>query len=175
MGHSLGGLVVAEFLRTRPQGVRGGILSGAALVAPEQHSKFKRRLVQGLRYLVPRLEIDNGVEPEQLSRDTAVVEAYRSDPWVNRRVTLSLAAELFSAMEGATSGAGEIEVPLLLLHGSEDRIVPCRASEGYASACRGDTQLHLVPGLRHEVFNEPERETLYTEVLEWMVDRSQEG
>ena len=60
----------------------------------------------------------------------------------------------------------EISQPLLVLHGTDDRICPLAVSvmvhEAVSSA---DKTLRRYPGLYHEVFNEPEREQILTDLI----------
>jgi acylglycerol lipase len=57
-------------------------------------------------------------------------------------------------------------VPLLVLHGTDDRICPLAGSvmvhEAVSSA---DKTLRRYPGLCHEVFNEPQREQILTDLI----------
>src|SRR3546814_8831515 len=58
-----------------------------------------------------------------VSRDPAVVAAYRADPLVyTGKLSARLAAEMFDAMARARAGAGVIALPLLIQHGADDRL-----------------------------------------------------
>src|SRR3546814_17080019 len=58
-----------------------------------------------------------------VSRDPAVVAAYRADPLVyTGKLSARLAAEMFAAMARARAGAGVIALPLLIQHGADERL-----------------------------------------------------
>jgi alpha-beta hydrolase superfamily lysophospholipase len=59
--------------------------------------------------------------------------------------------------------------PLLILHGTGDVVTDPKGSR-QLHACAGSTDktLHLYPGLYHEVLNEPERETVLSDLLAWL-------
>jgi alpha-beta hydrolase superfamily lysophospholipase len=64
--------------------------------------------------------------------------------------------------------AGKITLPLLILHGGEDTMTDPEGSRFlYENAGSQDKSLEIFPGLYHEIFNEPERDALFGDVLEW--------
>ena len=62
--------------------------------------------------------------------------------------------------------------PLLVVHGSEDRLVPLEGSRRLVgSVGSSDVELKVYPGLYHEVFNEPERDQVLGDVVSWILNR----
>ena len=71
------------------------------------------------------------------------------------------------------AGLPRLSVPLLILHGTDDQICPLTGSMTVHEAVSStDKTLHRYPGLYHEVFNEPEREQVLTDLISWLNDRS---
>jgi alpha-beta hydrolase superfamily lysophospholipase len=179
IGHSMGAVVVAQLAREGASGVDGIILSGAALAAHEKVSARRTALIRLLRRIVPKLLFDAGIDPEGLSRDASVAARYREDPQVLKRITTTLGAEFLDAAAFAAGGAGEVELPVLLLHGGADPICPPSGSEAYFARLPSDRvagcELHILPGLRHEIFNEPEREAVFEQMQRWLLRREQES
>jgi alpha-beta hydrolase superfamily lysophospholipase len=167
IGHSMGGLITASLAVERKPDVAGFVLSGAALRPPVPLSRARRWLLGLLRRFAPRLSFPSGLDPEALSTDPAVVRAYLDDPLVERRITASLAAELFAAMDRTSSRGDAVEGPLFALHGEDDAICSPMGSRVFATAAHHGSYLGL-PGMRHEIFNEPERERVYASVLDWL-------
>jgi alpha-beta hydrolase superfamily lysophospholipase len=101
-----------------------------------------------------------------------VARRYLADPLVDTRITPRLALEMMRAIERTAGAGAEIGVPTLLLHGGDDPLVPASGSEAlFASLPDGSvppSALHVYPGLRHEIFNEPEQEEIFDEVLTWL-------
>jgi len=65
--------------------------------------------------------------------------------------------------------AGGLRVPFLLLHGEADALIDPRGSERFfAAATVPGRQFRHYPGLYHEVFNEPEREQVFQDILDWL-------
>jgi len=173
VGHSMGGLILTAFLCERAPDVAGAVTSGAALAVSENLSRGRMLAARVLRRVAPRLGLGAGLDPEGLSRDPEVVRAYLEDPLVFRRMTTSLAVELMNAIERTARSAGRVRVPLLMLHGEADPICPSsgtrRFFEGLAVEPR---RIQIYPGLRHEIFNEPEHVRVFEDVLAWVGARS---
>jgi alpha-beta hydrolase superfamily lysophospholipase len=173
VGHSMGGLVVGALLSERKPDVLGAVTSGAALELPPGISGTRLRVVRALRRIAPRLRIAGGVDPATLSRDPEVVRAYADDPFVYRRITVSLASELMDAIVRTAAGAIQVQVPMLLLHGEADRLCAARGSRSFHGQLRGGGhRLRVYPQLRHEIFNEPEQEQVCEDVLAWLLERA---
>jgi acylglycerol lipase len=122
------------------------------------------------RTIVPRLSFPAGLDPNGLSCDPKVVRAYLEDPLVERRITISLAAEMSSAMRRTAGNGAAVAAPWLALHGAEDPICPAQGSERFAAAAASGRYLAF-PGMRHEIFNEPGREAVFEVILDWVQDR----
>jgi alpha-beta hydrolase superfamily lysophospholipase len=173
VGHSMGGLIVAAFLRERDPAVSGAILSGAALALPEGTSRMRLALARVLRLVAPRVNLASPVDPDGLCTDPEVVEAYLKDPLVHHdRMTASLAAELLSAIRRTEGRAADVRVPVLVLHGAEDSMCRIEGSEAFARDLR-EGRFEAYAGMRHEIFNEPGHEAIFQGALDWI--RLREG
>jgi alpha-beta hydrolase superfamily lysophospholipase len=98
-----------------------------------------------------------------------VVQAYLDDPLVVRTMTASLGAALLEAVPRTAARGAEVEVPLLMLHGEDDPLCPVDATRTFfAEVASPGSRMHLYPGLLHEIFNEPERESVYADLWRWV-------
>ncbi|PTT93233.1 alpha/beta hydrolase, partial [Pelomonas sp. HMWF004] len=96
LGHSLGGLVAARFaaeaLAAQPAAwsrpLNGLVLSSPALDANLSGLQKLALAVAGT--LAPGLAVGNGLKPEWICRDPAVVQAYTQDRLVHDRITARL-------------------------------------------------------------------------------------
>ncbi len=89
LGHSMGGVVVASFVRQQMRPVEGIVLSSPAL--DPGLDAFQKFLLGTLPKLMPNLRVDNGLKVNKLSRDPLVIQAYQSDPFVHNKVSGRLA------------------------------------------------------------------------------------
>jgi len=172
VGHSMGGLAVAAFAADRRPDVAGAVTSGAALAISEDLPRGRLLASRVLRWVVPRLAVPSGLDANGLSRDPDVVRAYLDDPLVFRTMTMSLAAELMSAIQRTGGRGGEVRVPMLLLHGQADPICPIDGSRAFhAQLDVPGSRIRSYAGLRHEIFNEPEYESVFEDLLGWVHER----
>jgi alpha-beta hydrolase superfamily lysophospholipase len=87
-------------------------------------------------------------------------------------MTTSLGAELLTAAPRTAALAGDVAVPLLMLHGEEDPLCAVEGSRTFHAGLRTPrSTLRTYPKLRHEIFNEPEREAVWQDVLAWLEER----
>jgi alpha-beta hydrolase superfamily lysophospholipase len=122
-----------------------------------------------VRRVLPRLSIGSGLDPDGLSRDPEVLRRYLEDPLIHRTMTTSLGAELLAAAPRTAARAGQVQVPLLLLHGEADPICSALGSRGFHAGLRAPgSALRTYPDLRHEIFNEPEREQVWQDLWNWL-------
>ena len=150
VGHSMGGLIATRYAQRHRDDLAGLVLTGPAvglgpvfegwLAAPEPPSE----------------PIDVAV----LSRDPAVGEAYAADPLVWhggwKRPTLEA---WVVADEAIVTGPQFGDLPLLYVHGEEDQLVPTALARPVVERLAGpDSDLRIIEGARHEVFNETDWE-----------------
>jgi alpha-beta hydrolase superfamily lysophospholipase len=175
LGHSLGGLVVARFVAAlleapRPQWQRevdALVMSSPALDIGM--TAAKRALLATLEALTPNLGIGNGLDANAISRDAAVVAAYRADPLVHDRIAPRLVRFLADAGAAVQAVAPRWRVPTLLLYAGSDRcVVPAGSAAFAAAAPSGVVTAHAFAPLFHEIFNEPERDEVLSILTAWL-------
>jgi alpha-beta hydrolase superfamily lysophospholipase len=177
IGHSVGGLVVAAAAAFLHPPVDRVVLSGAALrLGGEGAGALRQRVsllaARVLSRFIPRLGLSAGLDAEAISRDPEVVRRYCEDPFVKDRMTVRFAAGMNQMLERVIPAAGQVERPVLILHGEEDRLTSPQGSvdfhAGLVEPVASQSALKIYPGLRHEIFNEPEREQVWRDMLTWL-------
>lgn len=169
VGHSMGGLISTAYLLDHQDELKGAVLSAPALKISENISPITILMAKLLAGITPKMGLA-ALEASAISKDTAVVNAYLNDPLVyNGKTTARAGGELLKAIRRVEQEAETIHIPLLLLQGSEDRLVdPGGAKMLYEKARAVDKTLKVYEGLYHEVFNEPEREQVLKDVEAWL-------
>ena len=175
LGHSMGGLIAARFVAESvvPQpaawsrAVDALVLSSPALAV--DLSTIQKLLLAVGAALLPDLAQGNGLKPEWVSRDPAVVQAYVADPLVHDRITPRLVRFIVDGGERARELAPRWATPTLLLWAGADRCVAPRGSAAFAAvAPAAAVQSRAFGGLSHEIFNEPEKAEVTAELLRWL-------
>jgi alpha-beta hydrolase superfamily lysophospholipase len=112
------------------------------------------------------------VDPPTIPRDPREVEAYRTDPLVHHgKLPVRTVAEIADATEAFPEQVGNLTLPLLVVHGSEDRLVSVEGSRMvHERASSHEKTLKIYDGLFHEVLNElPEdRDRVLRDITEWL-------
>ena len=172
VGHSLGGLISATLACEREPQISLLVLSGPALALGQDFSSFRIWLARVLRGVWPRMSMEAGLELEALSRDPKVIADYVNDPLVHGRISASMAAGMTERIVKTAASARLLGVPVLILHGEDDALCPVESSRNFYAelpkGVMGLSQLKTYPGLRHEIFNEPEREEVYDDLRLWL-------
>jgi len=170
-GHSLGGLLVLAYAIQYGAGLKGVIATGPALRSSLQEQKGKIAMVRVLGSLVPAVTLPSGLDAATVSRDSVIVEAYRKDPLVHDRTSLGFGKAALNAIDLCFARAREFPAPLLIMHGTGDRITYFSGSEDFAKLVREagrDVTLRLWDDLYHEIHNEPEKEDVFQFMIEWL-------
>jgi acylglycerol lipase len=173
LGHSLGGAVALTYAIRHRDDLAGLAVSGPA-VATEAVPVALKAVTSVLSTLAPRLPVFE-IEDDAISRDPAVVRAYQQDPLNhNGKLPARTLAEIVRSMHTMPRRVGKLRTPLLLQHGSEDRLCPPEGSRMvHVLAGSTDKTLKIYDGLYHEIFNEPEREVVVDDLLAWVVQHTQ--
>ena len=170
-GHSLGGLIVADYL------LDGRALPDVAILSsPALGSKVGpalRRASQLLGVILPRVAIDNPWDGADLSRDPSIGVAVDADPLCESRTTFRLARGVFAAMdrvERRLAAEGGFPLPVLLVHGGADRLVPTATTAH--SGAYPSVERRVYPDVRHEPHHDPiAGGRIVEEMIGWLRER----
>jgi alpha-beta hydrolase superfamily lysophospholipase len=169
-GHSMGGLIAAVLVALDRVAVEGLVLSSPAFRA--RLNPLRRLLLATLPRLLPHFSWGNGLNPDFISHDRAVVAAYRADARVHDRLSARLARFIVDAGPRVVSHAGQWKVPTLLMYAGADRLVDPAGSRAFAAAAPPQVVTsHCFVGLFHEIFNEPDSEPVFGMLKQWLDGR----
>lgn len=168
LGHSMGG-AAAFAAALRLQDTLRGLVLSAPLLAIDGIPSWKRWALAALARWAPGAGALR-IEPSHVSREPSVVEDYRADPLVHQgAVPARTVHELVAATAGFAEAAARLKLPVLVLHGTADRLVPLTATRPVYHAIGSKRRtIRVYEGLYHEVLNEPEREAVLADVFEWL-------
>jgi alpha-beta hydrolase superfamily lysophospholipase len=172
MGHSLGGLIVLEYVLHHPDGLKGVIASAPALgglgVPPLLLS-----LSRVLARLWPTFSLNTGLNVSGISRDPMVVKAYQEDPLVHGKGTARLGAEVPAAIAWTQAHAADLKLPLLMLHGSADLIVgPASSQLFFENVTYPDKKRIVYEGGYHESHNDTHYNEVTADLSQWLEEHS---
>jgi lysophospholipase len=163
-GHSMGALVVLGYAlsdRPRPDAY---VLSAPAI--EDSIPAWQRVGIRTLSLVAPRTKVPNRIDGTVLSRDPSVGERYIADPLTVHATTARFARLAFAEQKRVIAGLDRLDVPTLVVHGGDDRLVPTASSERLERL--PVVTRRVVPDLRHEVHNEPEGLEVVDEIGAWL-------
>jgi alpha-beta hydrolase superfamily lysophospholipase len=171
LGNSLGGLIVLDYVLHRPEGIRG-VIAAAPAVGRLGVPAPLMALGRVLSRFRPRFSLRTGMDLSGLARDPLVTEAVLADPLFHRLGTARLSTEITAAIARVQAAAPRLPLPLLVLHGSADRMVPPEGSRAFvARVGHPDCELREYPGAYHALFADLDRERVLTDVEQWISAR----
>ncbi|MBD2206172.1 lysophospholipase [Calothrix sp. FACHB-1219] len=171
MGHSLGGVVVLDYILRHPQEAK--TLKGAIALAPAIGkvgvSKFRLLLGKLLSRIWPQFSLSTGIDLSTASRDEKVLAAYTADPLRHTLGTARLATEYFATVDWIYAHANEWQLPLLILHGGADKVTLPEGSDiFYKLVNYQDKQRLLYPGAYHELQSDINYREVITDLENWL-------
>ena len=168
-GHSMGGgLVAAYVLKYKPE-TAGVVLSSPAIKEAEGTSKILIALSSMISKYFPKLKALK-LDANKVSRIPEEVQKYLQDPLVyTEAIPARTGYELLQLMNYIQGNASEFNLPLLLIHGSDDGLTNPKGSELlFENAKSADKTLKIFPGGYHELINDLDRDEVMNLIVSWI-------
>jgi len=171
LGNSLGGLVVLDYTLHHPDGVRG-VVAVAPPLGPLGVPRPLLALGRVLSRVWPRFSLRTGMDLGGLARDPAVIAEVLGDPHFHRRGTSRLSTEVTATIARVQAAAPRFPRPLLVLHGSADRMVPPEGSRRFvAEVGQADKRLIEYGGAYHALLADREGGRVLADLAAWIAAR----
>jgi alpha-beta hydrolase superfamily lysophospholipase len=169
-GHSLGGGLVLNYALRRTPRVRGVIASSPWLRTVVELTPLQAFLSRTVAPIFPTMRQKWG-PPSALSRDQEIGGAFERDPLAHGLISARMYLECARAGEWALEHANAFPAPLLLMHGTADRLTSWKASQVFAQRAGRRVTWRKWEGFYHELHNEAEGDQVRKVVLNWMKRR----
>lgn len=173
LSHSLGGLIATRYLidyTDHPFDM--AIFSAPAVKADDSMAPLLRKIAPVISKFFPKLPAAK-LAQDMISKDPAVRDRYQADPLIYKgKIRARKGYEVMKSMEYVMDRFGVINLPVLVLHGADDKITdPIGSQMLYDGASSSDKTLKYFVGLYHEIFNEPERAEVIDYTIDWIGER----
>lgn len=171
-GHSLGGMVVAQYAAQRGGGLAGAVVSSAALKLPAGVSGGQVKVVSLLSSVAPNLGLE-AVDVTQVVREPAARAALSADPLISReKLPARTVGTLFAGVADLQPRLATIKLPLLILHGQADVVTdPAGSRVLHQTAASKDKTLKLYERALHDLLHEPEGPEVARAITEFVSQR----
>lgn len=170
-GHSLGGLIVLDFvLRCH---AHASPLCGIVITAPALGSVgvSPLRILIGkmLSRLWPRFSLDTGLKTIPAAHDPIIAQAVLTDPLCHHKGTARLATEFCKTAQWVRSHASHLHLPILMLHGSDDLVTHPESSRLFFDDIPWvDKQRNEYEGSYHDLHIDTHHHDVLTDVQHWL-------
>lgn len=170
-GHSMGGNLVLNFcLRRRPK-VQGVIATAPWLKVAFEPPAWKMRLARTMNRIAPGFTQRSGLETAALAHDTETVRNYANDPLVHDKISARLFMVMHESGLWALDHASAFPCPILLMHGTADRITSPGASRQFAERAAKKVTWRAWDGCYHEIHNEAQAAEVIRVMIRWIGGR----
>ncbi|BAZ39343.1 alpha/beta hydrolase fold protein [Calothrix sp. NIES-4101] len=167
-GHSLGATIALDFALRFPESLQGLILTAPAL-GKVKVPPLKVVLGRMLSRVYPRFTLKVGIKQGTSSRDPQVIAANAQDPLRHEYGTARLATEFFTTERWVAKHASTLEVPLLILHGSKDKVAPPEGSLAFFQQVTFvDKERYLYQGDYHDLHQDINYNVMLTDLENWL-------
>jgi len=162
VGHSMGGQTVICF-GTRFPGLVNGIVTTGALTRQNNDSTGSFPID-----LPADQYVENGFA-EGVCSDPVVMNNYIHDELCDKKISVGLLNCCWDGVCFLKEHAADFTDPVLVLHGADDGIVSEKDSrEFFGDISSKDKSLRIYAFLYHELLNEPCKDQIIKEIIEWI-------
>ncbi len=163
-GHSVGGTIALDYALRRSPALAGVILSGAG-ISTGNASRVLLAINKLISAIFPSFSVNANFDFSIVTRDPRVVKEYESDPLILSALSARFWAECLKTISWVRDHASDWELPLLVLHGSEDQNMPIEdIKEFFGDLTCEDKELIIYQGGFHQPHNDLQREQVFSDI-----------
>jgi len=166
-GHSMGGNLVINYTLRKKHDLKGVIATSPFLRLAFQPPKWKLFLGKFMLKIWPSITLPSELEVEAISRDVNEVKRYQEDALVHDKVSPMYTFPIIDAGEWAIENAKTLQTPMLVLHGTGDRIIDYKGSQAFANNT-DKAEIKLFEDGYHELHNDLCKAEFIETILDWL-------
>jgi alpha-beta hydrolase superfamily lysophospholipase len=167
-GQSLGGNIVTNYLLSGKQLPSAAIITSPWFTLASSPPLIKLLLARTFRFLAPGMTVKSDLDANSLSRDKKVVEEYLNDPLVHNSILPRLFFEIEENGLKASRCIYKINLPLLVMHGTSDRITSLSQTLNFVMNAGNLTTFKEWSGYYHELHNDTGAADVFSFLLNWL-------
>ena len=167
-GQGFGGNLVINYLISGTCNFDGIIVSSPWLEAEFNIPKLKLLFGNLFKNIVPRFLISMNIRPEHLTRDPEHAQNIMNDPLILHQIPARLLFEINAAGIRASKSIYKINLPMLVMHGTADKITSFKASKEFVMNSSSQTTFREWTGHYHDLHNDIDADEVFNYVTEWL-------
>jgi len=167
-GHSMGGNVIINYVLRREHHFVGVLATSPFLKLAFDPPLWKVSIGKILQKIAPAMTMANELDVTAISRDKLEVQKYIDDPLVHDRISPNYSITFMETGSWAIKNAAKLTVPMLVLHGTGDRLISYNASKEFVKNSNGKALLKLFENGYHELHNDLCKEEMINTLINWI-------
>ena len=176
LGESMGGAVVIESLqRPLPDCVAGAILAAPAIWGWQTMPWWQTLVLRIAVHVAPAATLTGQGLHIRASDNLAMLRALGRDPLVIKATRIDTIYGLTNLMDAAYRDGDHLPVPVLLLYGEHDEVIPasamCRFRQRFFAAGGNDHAMMLYPAGYHMLLRDLDARVVLQDVVDWILGR----
>jgi len=167
LGHSAGGVVGCTWSLDHQKEIAGFICESFAYKVPAPAPVLA--LVRLFGKIAPKLPVLK-LHMKDFTRDPAALAVLEADPLCKGEIQPArTVAALLKATDRMKAEFGTLKLPLLIMHGTNDKAtVPAGSKEFYEAAGSSDKTLKLYDGHFHDLLNDLGKDKVMADITSWV-------
>ncbi len=154
LGTGLGGNIAIYYLSNNITNISGLIVTAPWLNIEQNFPKGKMLIGNLIRYIFPGMIIETGFTPEDILKGREATDKYKNDPFIHDKISLRLFYEMIFAGQRSARSIYKINMPILVMHGDNDKIVSLKDSKNFILNASGKTAFKVWNGYCHDLIND---------------------
>ncbi|MDB2661069.1 lysophospholipase [Flavobacteriaceae bacterium] len=163
----MGGNAVINYALKKTTHLQGIIATSPFLKLAFEPPKIKLALGKLLQKIAPSVTLGNEINPNDISREKIEVERYINDPLIHSKISPNFSLTFIDSGKWAIENASQLTIPILVLHGTGDKIIDYRGTQKFAENAKRAT-LKLYENGYHELQNDLCRNEMLVDVVNWI-------
>ena len=167
-GHSMGGNVVTNYVLRKESNLKGVIATSPFLRLAFSPSEWKLAIGKALLKFAPSVTMGNELDIDAISRDKEAIEEYKNDRMIHDKISPNYSVVFIETGEWAIENADRLKIPMLLMHGTGDRITSYKGSKAFAKNAKDLVDLQLFENGYHELHNDINKKEVLEQIMIWI-------
>jgi acylglycerol lipase len=167
-GHSMGANLAMRYVVTNKSTISGLISTSPWLRLVKAPSSMRQSACKLISRLAPAIPLSNGIKSRYLTENEYLVRTYHNDPLVHDHISAQLFSDVLETGVYLLQNRHRFNIPLLIMHGTRDKIASYRASAEFARYTSRNTCFKPWEGGYHELHNDLDKEKVFTTIGDWI-------
>ncbi len=167
-GHSMGATLVLSYLQSSAHLPEMAVLASAWLELVQPPGKFKSLAIWLADSILPQMTIQTGLKSKDFAPPAINDQPKERDPLMHKRISARCFREVQRATRKICAETLPTKVPMLFMHGTNDRVSAADASEKLALGLPGRAIYREWEGGPHQLLAWEQGELVTAFTIEWI-------